>query len=310
MDGGNAIDHIARTHATHGTTSLLATTVTATEQELLTAIKSLANYRQTKKPGGAKLLGVHLEGPYLDESKLGAQENKVRQFNFKEIFNLHQHCPLRILTIAVEKMPGPEEIKKFKKLKIVIQLGHSSCQYEEGLRSFQQGAKSFTHLFNAMSSFHHRAPGLAGVAMAHAEYSEIIPDLIHVHPGAILTAVRSIPKLYFVTDATAASSMPDGNYRLGGQIVHRCEGGVRLTDGTLAGSCLTMDMAFQNALNLGMSLEEASKRCSLYPAELIGEKKRGSLAKGQYADLVVAEISGGDNKILKVKSTFIEGEQC
>ena len=117
---------------------------------------------------------------------------------------------------------------------------------------WKRGASGFTHLFNAMSPLHHREPGIVGAALAHAEYAELIPDLLHVHPGAIRVALRAIPCLYCVTDSTAAAGMPDGEYKLGSHTVTKCLGGVRLPDGTLAGSTLTMDQALRNLVKIGL----------------------------------------------------------
>ena len=153
-----------------------------------------------------------------------------------------------------------------------------------------------------MSSFHHRAPGMSGAALAHADYAELIPDLLHVHPGAIKAALRSIPNLYFVTDATAATGMPDGDYKLGTHTVHKCLGGVRLKDGTLAGSALTMDQAFRNLVNMGLSIPEASKRLSQIPANLIGINDRGVIKVQHYSDLLVF------NDELILEKIYLEGE--
>ena len=108
--------------------------------------------------------------------------------------------------------------------------------YHVGSANERPGRTGFAHLFNAMSELHHREPGLVGAALAHAEFAELIPDLLHVHPGAIHAALRAIPRLYCVTDATAATGRPDGDYMLGSQPVRKCLGGVRLADGTLGGS--------------------------------------------------------------------------
>ena len=133
----------------------------------------------------------------------------------------------------------------------MVQIGHSAGSYEDGVAALAAGATGFTHLFNAMTGLHHREPGMAGAALAHAQRAEIIPDLLHVHPGAIRVALRAIPGLYCVTDSTAAAGMPDGDYRLGRHTVTKCLGGVRLADGTLAGSTLTMDQALRNLVGLG-----------------------------------------------------------
>ena len=144
-----------------------------------------------------------------------------------------------------------------------MQIGHTAGSYDDGVRALERGAVGFTHLFNAMTGLHHREPGMVGAALAHAQYAEIIPDLLHVHPGAIKVALRSIPHLYCVTDATAAAAMPDGEYRLGRHVVSKCGAGVRLADGRLAGSTLTMDQALRNLVEgLGMGLREASLRVS------------------------------------------------
>jgi N-acetylglucosamine-6-phosphate deacetylase len=144
---------------------------------------------------------------------------------------------------------------------------------------------------------------MAGAALAHAERAEVIPDLLHVHPGALRVALRCIPGLYCVTDSTAATGMPDGQYRLGRHVVTKCLGGVRLADGTLAGSTLTMDQALRNLVGLGLSLREASRRTSTLAAEHLGLSDRGQLAPGAWADMVVLD------QALSVQQVWACGEQ-
>jgi N-acetylglucosamine-6-phosphate deacetylase len=153
-----------------------------------------------------------------------------------------------------------------------------------------------------MSGLHHREPGMAGAALAHARYAEIIPDLLHVHPGAIRVALRAIPCLYCVTDSTAATGMPDGPYRLGRHTVTKCLGGVRLADGTLAGSTLTMDQALRNLVGLGLALDDASRRMSTHAADHLGLTDRGRLEPGAMADLVVLD------RDLALQRVLVEGE--
>ena len=184
-----------------------------------------------------------------------------------------------------------------------MQLGHTLGSYEDGVQALEQGASGFTHLFNAMSGLHHREPGMVGAALAHAEYAELIPDLLHVHPGAIRAALRSIPRLYCVTDSTAAAGMPDGEYKLGSHSVTKCMGGVRLADGTLAGSTLTTDQALRNLVSIGLPLADASNRLSLYPADYLGLADRGRLAAGAWADIVVMDAD------LNLQQVYVEGEQ-
>jgi N-acetylglucosamine-6-phosphate deacetylase len=185
---------------------------------------------------------------------------------------------------------------------IRVQIGHSAGSYDDGVAALKAGAAGFTHLFNGMSGMSHKEPGMVDAAMAHAEYAEIIPDLLHVHPGAIRAALRAIPRLYGVTDATSATGMPDGEYALGTQRVFKCLGCVRLATGSLAGSVLTMDQALRNFIGLGMDVAEASQRLSLFPADYLGESQRGRLAPGAWADIVVLDQS------LHPVAVFVEGE--
>lgn len=302
MESGNAAQTIARTHARFGTTSFLATTMTAPYVDLEKSFLAMKNNFSNRGKNEARLLGVHLEGPFISTQKLGAQPDFVRAATLKEIEKLHSIVPIKTLTLAPEVFNHLNIIKDLIAMNIMVQIGHTNGSYEDGVKALNLGAKSFTHLFNAMSTFHHREPGMVGAALAHANHAELIPDLLHVHPGAIKAALRSIPNLYFVTDATSATGMPDGDYKLGTHTVHKCLGGVRLTDGTLAGSALTMDQALRNLVSLGLSIAEASRRLSQIPAELIGANDRGVIKEQNYSDLLVM------NDDLTLKEIYIEGE--
>jgi N-acetylglucosamine-6-phosphate deacetylase len=153
-----------------------------------------------------------------------------------------------------------------------------------------------------MSPLHHRNPGLVGAALAHAQHAEFIPDLLHVHPGALRGALRAIPGAYAVTDATAAAGMPEGAYQLGSHRVFHCAGGVRLADGTLAGSALTMDQALRNLVQIGLPLARASAHLSAHPAHYLGLADRGVLQVGAWADLVELDAD------LALQAVFVEGE--
>jgi N-acetylglucosamine-6-phosphate deacetylase len=301
MAGGDAALHVARTHAQHGTTALLATTMTAPRDEIVLALHGLAPLCAARPAGTARVLGVHLEGPYINPGKLGAQPDFATTATLDEVLALHAVAPLRLITIAPE-LPGHLDlIVALRAHGFVVQIGHSAGSYDDGVAALQAGASGFTHLFNAMTGLHHRDPGMAGAALAHAQRAEIIPDLLHVHAGAILAALRAIPGLYCVTDATAATGMPDGDYRLGRHTVHKCLGGVRLPDGTLAGSTLTMDQALRNLVQLGLPLAEASRRTSTLAAEHLGLSDRGRLVPGAWADLVVLDAQ------LQLQQVWVEG---
>ncbi|AEG94104.1 N-acetylglucosamine-6-phosphate deacetylase [Ramlibacter tataouinensis] len=302
MDGPGAIERICKLHARHGTTSLLATTVAASPELLLQTFEALRGALDRRPIAAARLLGVHLEGPYLNPKRLGAQPDCVRVGNIDEVRDLHARAPIRVLTLAPEVAGNIAFVRQLKAMGIVVQCGHTEGTYEEGVAAMMAGAGGFTHLFNAMSPLHHRAPGMVGAALAHAEYAELIPDLLHVHPGAMRVALRAIPHLYCVTDATAAAGMPDGDYQLGGQPVTKCMGGVRLADGTLAGSSLTMDQALRNLVEIGLDLDAAARCLSTHPADYIGERERGRLCAGVWADMVV--LTPG----LQVNKVYIEGE--
>jgi N-acetylglucosamine-6-phosphate deacetylase len=304
MDGGDALREIARLHARHGTTALLATTMTAPRAEIEAALGALAPWARGRRDAGmARVLGVHLEGPFISPARLGAQPDFAVPATLADVQALHAIAPLVLITLAPERPAHLALIVELRRAGFVVQIGHSDGRYEDGVAALQAGATGFTHLFNAMTGLHHRAPGMAGAALAHAERAEIIPDLLHVHPGAIRAALRCIPGLYCVTDSTAAAGMPDGEYRLGRHRVTKCLGGVRLADGTLAGSTLTMDQSLRNLVELGLPLAEASRRTATIAADHLGRADRGRLAPGAWADAVVLDAD------LRLREVWIEGEQ-
>lgn len=303
MDGGDAALHVARRHAACGTTSMLATTMTAPLSDLEQAFAGLHAVQAGSPRGIARILGVHLEGPYINPGKLGAQPDFARPVSLQELQRLHAMVPIRLVTLAPEVDGHLQAVRDLTQAGFRVQLGHTLASYEQGVQALQQGATGFTHLFNAMTGLHHREPGMVGAALAHGHYAEIIPDLLHVHPGAIRVAMRAIPCMYCVTDSTAAAGMPDGEYRLGRQTVTKCMGGVRLADGTLAGSTLTMDQALRNLVDsLGLGLQEASLRVSTFAADHLGLSDRGRLQEGAWADAVVLD------RDLKLVDVYLEGE--
>ena len=302
MEGGDAGAIVARTHARHGTTSLLGTTLTAREAGIRHALAGLAGVIAQRPQGGARMLGVHLEGPFLNLRRLGAQPPDVIPATEELVRSLHAMAPIRVLTMAPEVDNHLALIPKLAAMGIRVQIGHSAGTYEDGVAALEAGVAGFTHLFNGMTGMNHYEPGMVGAALAHAEYAEVIPDLQHVSKGALHAALRAIPRLYGVTDATSATGMPDGEYALGTQRVYKCGGCVRLATGSLAGSVLTMDQALRNFVSLGLDLADASHRLSLYPADYLGETERGRLAPGSWADIVVLD------EALHPVAVFVEGE--
>jgi N-acetylglucosamine-6-phosphate deacetylase len=302
MEGRDAATRVAELHARHGTTALLATTMTAPTADLETAFTALKPVCTTRSERAARVLGVHLEGPYINAGKLGAQPNFARPVDAAELHRLNDMAPIRLITLAPEIPGNMEAIESLCAAGFRVQLGHTLGSYEDAVEALGRGAAGFTHLFNAMTALHHREPGMVGAALAHARYSEIIPDLLHAHAGAIRVALRAIPCLYCVTDSTAAAGMPDGQYRLGRHKVTKCLGGVRLADGTLAGSTLTMDQALRNLVDeIGLELPNASRRVSTHAADYLGLSDRGRLAVGAWADVVVLD------RDLQLMDVYVEG---
>ena len=303
MDGGGAVDTLARYHARHGTTSLLATTVTAPREDLERALTEVGPRLRLRAPGAARVLGVHLEGPFLNPRKLGAQPPPVRAGSMEEVSALDALARVRVLTLAPE-LPGHLElIELLTRSAITVQIGHTLATYDEALSALERGARGFTHLFNAMSGAEHRAPGTVAAALAHAEHAELIPDLLHVHAGAIRAALRSIPRMYCVTDACAAAGLPDGPVTVFGQRAVKEWGGVRLASGTLAGSTLTMDQALRNLVSIGLPLHDAARRVSTFAADYLGLFDRGRVAAGAWADLVMLTPT------LELEAVYVEGER-
>ncbi len=287
MEGGDAAHQVARTHAKTGTTALLATTMTSPLPDIEKALKAVSTAMSRQGNDEAAILGVHLEGPFISRGRLGAQPDFVIDGDIPLMQRLTALADIRVITCAPEADPDGTMTRWLVAKGVRVQLGHSACSYEVAAAGFEHGCQGVTHLFNAMSPLHHRTPGLVGAALAHADYAELIPDLLHVHPGAIRAARRAIPHVYAVTDASPAAGMPDGEYRLGTQPVTRCGNGVRLADGTLAGSCLTMYEAFRNLVSIGLTLQEASMATSGTAAAYAGLEDRGRIAIGAIADLVV-----------------------
>ncbi|MBI5719790.1 MAG: N-acetylglucosamine-6-phosphate deacetylase [Burkholderiales bacterium] len=310
MDGAEAAQAVARRHAAHGTTSMLATTMTAPLEELraaLAALGPLVRDEAPRAPGSARWLGIHLEGPYLNPKRLGAQPAFARRATLAEVLALHALAPIRVITLAPEVEGHLPLIGALRDAGFRVQVGHSNGSYEEGVAALEAGAAGFTHVFNAMSPLHQRSPGMVGAALAHAQYAELIADLVTVHAGAARVALRAIPGLYCVSDATAAAGMPDGDYHLGhgagAQRVRKCLGAVRLADGTLAGSALTLDQALRNLVQIGLGVAEASRRLATLAAQYLGLADRGRLVVGARADCVVLD------RDLCLRGVLVEGER-
>ena len=301
MAGADAVRRMARFHARHGTAALLATTVAAPRSDLLAAFRGIGGAMAERSPAAARVLGAHLEGPFISAEALGAQPPFAIAPDTGLVDELAALAPIRVATVAPEIDPDGVLLAHFRALGTCVQIGHTACSYGQAKAALAAGAAGFTHLFNAMSGLHHRRAGAVGAALAHGHWAELILDFVHVEEGAARVALRAIPHLYCITDAVAAAGMASGEYRLGQHRIFKQEDAVRLADGTLAGSVLTMDRALRHLLHLGVPLDEAARRCATLQAEYLGLEERGRLVPGAMADLVVIDPAG------RLEGVFVEG---
>ena len=301
MMGADAVRRMARFHARHGTTALLATTVTAPRPDLLAAFRGIGTAMAESGTGAARVLGAHLEGPFISPQALGAQPPFAIAPDLDLADELAALAPMRVATMAPEIDPGERLLRHLAACGTRVQIGHTACSFAQATAALQAGATGFTHLFNAMSGLHHRRAGAVGAALAHGEWAELILDFVHVEEGAARVALRVLPHLYCITDAVAATGMPPGEYRLGQHRILKQEDAVRLADGALAGSVLTMDRALRNLMHLGVPLEEAARRCATLQADYLRLEDRGRLVPGAVADIVVVDHAG------RLQAVILEG---
>lgn len=278
--------------ARHGVTGYLPTLMAAPTVAIVAALRA-AERAMAADTGGARVLGAHLESPYLAPEKVGAQDARhVRSPSPEEVGALLSSPALRVLTIAPE-MPGAEDvILRAREAGVVVSAGHTVADVDAMARAVALGVRNVTHLYNGMGGFHHRAPGTVGAALTMDELTcELVADNIHVHPAALKLAVRAkgIERIALVSDAMRGTGMPDGDYDLGSQRVLVRGGVARLADGTLAGSTLTLDRAVRHVAEAaGLGGCEAVRMASETPARVLGlEGRRGTIAPGMDADLAV-----------------------
>lgn len=296
-----ALDGIAKSILQTGTTSFLATTMTMEKEQIEKALRVVQHHQHCD---GAKILGVHLEGPFINKKKHGAQNPAFIQKPNFELIEPYMDV-VKMITLAPEVKGAEAFIAHLQKYypKVLLSIGHSDASYEVTKRGFSWGISHVTHLFNAMSPLHHREPGVVGAALEDNRVScEIIADLIHVHPAFFNMVYRlKQEQLVLVTDAMRAGCMHCGEYDLGGQTVVVKEGEARLKDGTLAGSVLKLNEALKNFYeHTDIGLVELLKMVTKLPAERLG-LKIGKLAKGYPVDLVLFD------KDFNVCQTFVNG---
>jgi N-acetylglucosamine-6-phosphate deacetylase len=292
----SAYETITAFHGRNGTTSLLATTVTAQKPNIDAVLEAAADYIAAASPAGARLLGVHLEGPFISPRWPGAQNPAfIVPPNAAWIDEWLAAYPglIKLLTLAPETEGATKAIRQLTAQGVVVAAGHTDASYDQLRAAADAGLSHAAHMFNAMTGLHHREPGVVGATLTDPRIvAEVIADGVHVHPAAIqlLTQTKTAGNLLLITDAIAAAGLGDGNYNLGGLDVTVRDNVARLTHGNnLAGSTLTMIDAFRFMVRrIGLSVPEASRLASANPAKQLGASHTvGSIRPGAKADLVL-----------------------
>jgi N-acetylglucosamine-6-phosphate deacetylase len=287
---GNA--RILAFHARHGTTALMATTLSASRHDLQSAVETIA---ASKRDDGAEIAGIHLEGPYINDARAGAQNRaSIRPPDIHEVAALISEAPrLRWMITIAPEIEGAHALIAHFRDRVLFSLGHTNATHAEAVAALEWGATHFTHLFNAMTPLGHREPGVVGAALASAgATAELIADGVHVHPATLWIAARMMPyRVALVTDAIRACGMLDGTYKLYEHDVTVDDGAARLADGTLAGSVLTMDRAVKNMVELaGLPIEYVLPLATTVPANIAGvADRKGKIEVDYDADLAVLD---------------------
>ena len=274
------IEKLSRYEALHGTTSWLPTTATVDF-----AIIKVALDRDIKSIKGANVLGFHIEGPYISESRKGAQDSKyIRKPDINEYRQLKN---VKMVTIAPETDGAMEFIKNCD---VICSIGHTDCDYDTAIKAIAAGANCLTHTFNAMPPMLHRAPGPIGAAIEKGIYAQLICDGLHVEKGAVWSLYKALgaDRICLISDSIAPTGLAYGEYKSGGLDVILNERGCRLRDGTLAGSTSFLLDCVKKAIEFGISESEAFKMATETPANLLGVEK-GKLEVGYDADFIVLD---------------------
>jgi len=308
MDGDiNALEKISKTIAAYGTTSFLPTTMTMEKSHIIKALDTIKKAMSTETKNGANILGVHLEGPFINPIFKGAQNSEyIIEPDYEFIKNYLDI--IKIITMAPEIKGSFDFMDLIKQnSSAVLSIGHSNATYEEAMEAIERGISHSTHIFNAMTPLHHRNPGVVGAVFNSEITCELIADKIHVHPELFRFLIKAVGenRICLITDSMRAGCMKDGCYDLGGQSVIVKDGSARLSDGQLAGSVLTLNLAVKNFFeSTDYPLNKIVNMVSINPAKVIGfENQKGSIEKGKDADIILFD------KEISIKSVFIEGKK-
>jgi N-acetylglucosamine-6-phosphate deacetylase len=282
-----------------GVTAFLPTFITSPEAQLLAALREVP-----AESDGPRVLGAHLEGPFLSALRLGIHPAAARSNPDPELLErLLDGGPVRLVTLAPELPGAGKLIEKLVSLEIAVSAGHSDATAEQANAAFDLGLRTVTHLFNAMRPFHHRDPGIAGAALARTDVVvQLILDWVHVAPVTAAMVWQAAPgRVALVTDAMSGAAHEDGAYRLGGLDVEIRDGVARGRTGALAGSTLTMIEAVRNLHSLGVPFEDALGAATEVPARVLRMPALGRIGIGLPADIVVLSDE------LEIERVLVEG---
>ena len=291
-----------------GVTSFAPTSMTLPYEVLAAAFQSALALWEHRPAGCARVMGIHMEGPYFSEKKKGAQNGAYLRLPDPDGFRrLWEDCRglVRIVDVAPE-LEGAAAFTAMARELCTVSVAHTDADYDAARAVFEAGASHLTHLFNAMPPIHHRSPGVIGAAAERDDVvAELICDGLHVHPSAVRMAFKLFPgRICLISDALRCCGMPDGEYELGGQRVFLSGGVARLADGTIAGAASDLYRDMQNAVSFGVDRDEAIRAATIRPAREIGrESEIGSIETGKLADFV---LCGED---LALKAVYIGGEK-
>ena len=299
---------IAAYLAKHGITSFAPASMTMPEAVLKAAYENAALFRDIQPDGTSRIIGINMEGPFFSSAKKGAHAEEHLMLPdtamFERLFKASDGL-LKIVCIAPE-LPGALEFINKAKDRCTVSIAHTTADYETAKKAITAGVTQITHLYNAMPSFSHRAPGVIGAAAESKQvFAELICDGVHIHESVIRAtfAMFSPERIILVSDSLSCLGMPDGFYESGGQKVFTKNGAAVLEDGTLAGSTTNLFQCMKKAISFGIRAEDAIRAASINPAKALkADKKVGSIAPGKVADFVICD------KNYMIKQCFIGGK--
>lgn len=290
-----ALEAMAAFLLAHGVTSFCPTTMTTSRETIQAALLAAKDMMDHPMEGGARVVGVNMEGPFIAKERKGAQkEENILPPDFPLFQRFYEESGgiVRLVDVAPEQPGGLDFVEKASQL-CTVSIAHTTADYDQAKAAFDKGVTHATHLFNAMSGLHHRKPGVVGAVFDDSRVrGELICDGFHIHPAVLRAAFRLLgDRALIVSDSMRANGMPEGEaFDLGGQMVTVHQGKALLPDGTIAGSVTNLHQEIKNLVSFGVPFEQAVKAATLLPARAIGlDGEIGSIAPGKRADLVVLD---------------------